>query len=162
MGGSIQCDLSHATFHIDGNLVKVNREPKNVYMIEEEIEDDMKNFVDTDVNAFRAEVLVLKKDKHKSQLEVEANAKIEQGDLWSMFFDGACSKDGSSVGILLISPIGTTYNFSFTLCFPCTNNIAEYEALLLVFRLAYKYGIKCLQVVGDSNLIVSQVRNVYV
>ena len=46
--------------------MKVNREPKNVYMIEEEIEDDMKIFVDTDVNAFRAKVLVLKKDKHKS------------------------------------------------------------------------------------------------
>ena len=35
MRGSIQCDLSHETFHIDGNLVKVNREPENVYMIEE-------------------------------------------------------------------------------------------------------------------------------
>ena len=35
IGGSIQCDLSHAAFHIDGNLVKVNRDPKNVYMIEE-------------------------------------------------------------------------------------------------------------------------------
>ena len=65
MGGSIQCDLSHATFQIDGNLVKVNREPKNVYMIEEEIEDDMKNFLDTDVNAFRAKVLTLRKDKKK-------------------------------------------------------------------------------------------------
>ena len=41
----------------------------------------MKNFVDTDVNAFRDKVLVLKKDKHKSQLEVEANAKTEHGDL---------------------------------------------------------------------------------
>lgn len=52
MGGSLQCDLSFCTFNIDGNLVKINREPKSVYMIEEEIEDDMKNFVDTYVNAF--------------------------------------------------------------------------------------------------------------
>ena len=142
MGGSIQCDLSHATFQIDGNLVKVNREPKNVYMIEEEIEDDMKDFVDIDVKAFRFEVLFLKKDKHKSQLEIEVDAKIDQGDLWSIFFYGACCKDGSGVGILLISPTEKIYKFSFTLSFPCTNNIAKYEALLLVLRLAHKYGIK--------------------
>ena len=66
MGGSLQCDLSFSTFNIDGNLVKINREPKSIYMIEEEIEDDMINFVDIDVNAFRVEVLTLKKGKHKS------------------------------------------------------------------------------------------------
>ena len=68
MGGSLQCDLSFATFNIDGNLVKINREPKIIYMIEEEIEDDMIKFVDTNVNAFRAEVLTLKKGKHKSYI----------------------------------------------------------------------------------------------
>ena len=91
----------------------------------------MKNFVDTDVNAFRAEVLVLKKDKHKSQIEIEADTKTDRGNLWTLFFDGACCKDGFGAGILLISLAGTTYKFSFTLSFPCTNNIAEYEALLL-------------------------------
>lgn len=71
MGGSIQCDLSYATFQIDGKLVRINREPKSVYMIEQEIKDDMTCFVDTDVNAFRAEVLVLQKEKIKSPIVVE-------------------------------------------------------------------------------------------
>ena len=79
-----------------------------------------------------------------------------------MFFDGACCKEGFGAGVLLISPAGTTYKFSFTLSFPCTNNIAEYEALLLGLRLAHKHEIKCLRVIGDSELIVSQVRNVYI
>ena len=79
-----------------------------------------------------------------------------------MFFDGACYKDGSSVCILLISPIGTTNKFSFTLNFPCTNNIAEYEALLLELRLAYQYGMKCLQVIGNFELVVSKIRDIYV
>ena len=52
MGGSFQCDLSFSTFNIDGNLVKINREPKSVFMIEEELEDDMTNYVDKDINAF--------------------------------------------------------------------------------------------------------------
>lgn len=95
-------------------------------------------------------------------MEVKANTKIDKGDLWTMFFDGAYCKEGSGVGILLISPAGITYKFSFTLSFPCTNNIAEYEALLFGLRLAHKHGIKCLHVIGDSKLVVSQVRNVYV
>ena len=68
MGRSLQCDISFSTFNINGNLVKINREAKSIYMIEEEIEDDMKKIVDIDVNAFRAEVLTLKKGKQKSQI----------------------------------------------------------------------------------------------
>ena len=90
MGASLQCDLSFATFNIDGYLVKINWESKRMYMIEEEIEDDMTNFVDIDVNAFLAKVLTLKKDKNKSQMEVEVDTKIDKGDLWTIFFDGSC------------------------------------------------------------------------
>ena len=95
MGGSLQCDLSYATFQIYGNLMKLNREPKNVYMIEEEIEDDMTYFDNTNVNAFRVEVLVLKKDTHKSQIEIKVDTTTDKGDLWTLFFGGAFSKEGS-------------------------------------------------------------------
>ena len=162
MGGSLQCDLSFATFNIDGNLVKIDREPKSVYMIIEDAEDDMTNFVDTDVNTFRAELMTLKRDKQKTPMEEEVKSKSNKGDLWAMFFDGAYCKDGAGAGILLISPAGVTYKFSFTLSFPCTNNIAEYEALLLGLKIAHKHGIKCLHVIGDSELVISQIRNAYV
>ena len=33
---------------------------------------------------------------------------------------------------------------------------------MLGLRLAHKHGIKCLNVIGDSELVVSQVRNAYV
>ena len=89
MEGSLQCDLSFATFNIDGNLVKIDREPKSVYMIIEDTEDDMTDFVDTDVNAFRAEVMTLKRDKQKTPMEEEVKSKSNKGDLWAMFFDGA-------------------------------------------------------------------------
>ena len=86
---------------------------------------------------------------------MEADTKSDKGDLWAMFFDGAYCKDGVGVGILLISPARVTYKFSFTLNFPCNNNIAEYEALLLGLRLAHKHGVKCIHVIGDSDLVVS-------
>lgn len=79
-----------------------------------------------------------------------------------MYFNRACCKEGSGAGILLISPDGCTYKFSFTLNFPCKNNIVEYEALMLGLRLAHKHGIKCVYVNGDYALIISIVRGIYV
>ena len=87
-------------------------------MIEEDVEDDMTCFIDTNVNAFRVEVLFLKKDMHKPPIVLEVDVVSHKGDLWTIFIDGACYKEGSGVGILLISPKGTKYKFSFTLCFP--------------------------------------------
>ena len=68
-------------------------------MIEEDVEDNMKNFVDTNTNAFRDEVLTLKKSKHKSQMGMEADTKKDKGDLWTMSFDRVCCKDAPGVGI---------------------------------------------------------------
>ena len=76
-----------------------------------------------------------------------------------MYFDGAKSKHGAGAGIVLISPSGEEKCFSFRLEFEATNNVAEYEALLLGLEIARDQKIKCLSVIGDSDLIVSQVKN---
>jgi hypothetical protein len=52
-------------------------------------------------------------------------------DLWTMFFDGACTKESVGAGVVLISPSKKTSHLSFKLDFKVTNNIVEYEALLL-------------------------------
>jgi hypothetical protein len=44
----------------------------------------------------------------------------------------------------------------FKLGFPCSNNAIEYEAYLTRLAIAHEMGIKCLKVIGDSNLVVSQ------
>jgi ribonuclease HI len=57
-----------------------------------------------------------------------------------MYFNGSVCGDGCGIGILLVSPQGAAYSFSIRLPTPCTNNLAEYEAvrkgmeLLLVAR----------------------------
>ncbi|KAK1627471.1 hypothetical protein QYE76_001786 [Lolium multiflorum] len=48
---------------------------------------------------------------------------------WAMFFDGSVCDDGCGIGILLVSPRGAEYSFSIRLSTPCTNNVAEYEAI---------------------------------
>ena len=76
-----------------------------------------------------------------------------------MYFDGACSKYGKGVGIVLISQIEKAYHFTFRLEFDATNNIAEYEALLIGLEIAKDMGIKILNIKGDSDLIILQVKN---
>jgi len=76
---------------------------------------------------------------------------------WGLDFDGAHSSTGSDAGIVLRSLDNETTLFSYRLEFDYTNNIAEYEALILGINLAIDMNIKNLHVKGDSDLIVSQV-----
>jgi hypothetical protein len=50
---------------------------------------------------------------------------------WKLFFDGSASRGGQGVGVVLISPKGTVFETSARLEYFCTNNQAEYEAILL-------------------------------
>ena len=47
---------------------------------------------------------------------------------------------------------------SFKLEFPCSNNAAEYKAYLTVLAIALSIKVKHMRVLGDFNLIVSQVK----
>lgn len=63
-----------------------------------------------------------------------SNLSKESSDmhgLWDMFFDGSRNKNGAATDVLLISPRGEKYYFSFKLHLCCTNNVAKYEALIL-------------------------------
>ena len=58
MGGSLQCDLTYATFHIGDKAVEVNKEKRVSHILGEEIDKDATCFLDTGVNAFRAELII--------------------------------------------------------------------------------------------------------
>ena len=76
---------------------------------------------------------------------------------WKMYFGGATNQNGSSIGVLLISPKGTHIPFSGMLNFPTTNNAIEYEASIMGLQAALGLGVKELEVYGDSALIISQI-----
>ena len=95
----------------------------------------------------------------------EDNIPLEQIDLddgmWHMHFDGSCSNEGNIARIILYSPVGKIQNFSYRLEFACTNNVTEFEALLLGIENAYNLGCVHLTVFGDSKLVVSRVHKIY-
>jgi ribonuclease HI len=51
---------------------------------------------------------------------------------------------------------------SYKLNFQCTNNIAEYEVLMLSLKLLKKVCAKQIMVRGDSELIIKQIKGEYV
>lgn len=53
-------------------------------------------------------------------------------------------------GVILYDLDGVSTSLSFKFDFPCSNNVAEYEALLLGLIPALKLGVKKFQVQGDS------------
>ena len=78
-----------------------------------------------------------------------------------MFFDGACSRETAGAGVVLVSPKKESIQLSFKLAFQVTNNIAEYEALILGLNVAKDRGIKNIKVFGDVDLIIQQVNKTF-
>ena len=161
MGGSLQCDLTYANFHIGDKDIKVNREPRVNHILGEEIDKDTTCFLDTGVNAFRVELIIQEVENLPAMIEHEVESFLDLPLLWTMFFDGASSKEGAGARVVFVSPEKNTFRYSFTLNFLCTNNIAEYEALLLGLKVSSHHGIKKLHVIGDSKLVISQIRETY-
>ena len=58
-----------------------------------------------------------------------------------MYFDGDNTQSSASVGVVLISPSKENIHLSYKLDFKTTNNITEYEALLLGVKAAKEMGI---------------------
>jgi len=78
-----------------------------------------------------------------------------------MFFDGASSRESVGAGVVFISPTQETISLSYKLEFEATNNVAEYEALVLGLRATKDMKIEELAVFRDVELIVHQVKNPY-
>jgi ribonuclease HI len=81
--------------------------------------------------------------------------------VWKIFFDGASSSIGAGARVVFISPCQETISLSYKMEFEITNNVAEYEDLVLGMRDAKEMGIKEMAVFGDVELIIQQVKNIY-
>lgn len=85
-----------------------------------------------------------------------------------MNFDGAVGNDGAGIGIWVHSPFSTPNKvpsnvrvFSYKLAFECSNNEAEYEALIAGLKILRKLNAKSISIYGDSELVIRQVRGEY-
>ncbi|XP_076920922.1 uncharacterized protein LOC143582181 [Bidens hawaiensis] len=102
--------------------------------------------------------------KHKEQeclIEQQPQAPPEQGQVLSLFTDGASSSEGSGAGLRLVNPEGHEFTYTIKLEFKSTNNEVEYEDFLAGLRIAKKLGVKHLEARVDSMLIARQINGTY-
>jgi len=85
-----------------------------------------------------------------------------------MYFDRAMGKDGTYIRIWICSPIfqpnkipSSVKICSYKLAFDCSNNEAEYEALIAGLKILKKLNAKRISFYGYSRLIIKQVKGEY-
>uniref|UniRef100_A0A7N2L0M9 RNA-directed DNA polymerase n=1 Tax=Quercus lobata TaxID=97700 RepID=A0A7N2L0M9_QUELO len=86
---------------------------------------------------------------------------IEEMPPWIMFFDGAARREGAGAGVVFVSPQRQILLYSFSLSELCSNNVAEYQALIIGLQMAIEMGIAQLEIFGDSKLIINQILEQY-
>ena len=80
---------------------------------------------------------------------------------WTIHFDGSRQLEGSGAGVVLTSPRGDKFCYVLRLMFPCTNNSAEYEALLHGLQMAKEMNLIGVRCFGDSDLVAQQVSGMW-
>ncbi|KAM2437189.1 hypothetical protein ACFX1W_014327 [Malus domestica] len=78
-----------------------------------------------------------------------------------MFFDGSARADGAGARVVFMSPQRQILPYSFQLSELCSNNVAEYQTLIIGLQMAINMGITALEVFGDSKLIINQLLTEY-
>jgi ribonuclease HI len=80
---------------------------------------------------------------------------------WKLFFDSSACREGHGLGIVLISPRGAVLEQSVRLEYFCTNNHAEYDAIMLGLQILSSMGVKHVEKFGDSLLVVQQITGTF-
>jgi ribonuclease HI len=75
--------------------------------------------------------------------------------MWNMSFDGVVSKERLGVGVWINPPKVGTKLCSYKPVIDCTNNMAEYEALILGLNTLKELGAKRIVIHGDYELIIN-------
>jgi ribonuclease HI len=82
---------------------------------------------------------------------------IKDAEAWTVFCDGSWGTFGAGATVVLVAPSNVKTCFAVKLDFSCTNNIAEYEALLLGLRKLRAMGIRRAILKTNSQVIAGHV-----
>jgi ribonuclease HI len=87
---------------------------------------------------------------------------LEEG-VWSLYCDGASrgNPGQAAAGVVLVDALGDIRVQYGEYLGQATNNVAEYQALILGLKMARNLGVKKIQVFTDSELMVRQLKGQY-
>ena len=91
--------------------------------------------------------IIVVEEEHK-QVNFE---NITHEYLWHLDFDGSMNRLGAGARVWIYNLENDHLEgHAFKLNFQCTNNMAEYEALVLGLQIVRKLGAKSVSIMGDS------------
>ena len=128
-------DISYATIPVfGGEFRRLYREVQMAYLVSDSIHPNNHPIYSIDENL--GSCMWQLNDEVEGVLQVQKDIPVqvkreEPDGLWQMYFDDSSSKEGAGAGVLLISAGGEVISLMYKLEFKTTNNIAEYEALIL-------------------------------
>jgi ribonuclease HI len=95
--------------------------------------------------------------------EVADYYQERESDFWTLNCDGACrgNPGPAGAGAVLRDPSGKTKAQLSRYLGETTNNVAEYQALILGLQLARQHGVRRLRILLDSQLVVEQLNGSY-
>jgi hypothetical protein len=155
LGGTLHMDLTYDTIPVFGGEHRIlYREAQLAYIISGEANPTNNPIfsLDTDLGSSFLQLTNAPKPllKHRKYPTTSHEFSSPITSIWKMFFDGASSREGAGAGIFFVSPTQETVSLSYKLEFETTNNVEEYEALVLGLRDAKEMGIQEVAVLGDT------------
>ena len=165
-------DMSYATIPVFVQQRRLYRENRLVYMISSpkcpqnhpiySIDTNLGSliFCNDSSNEQPNSIVMIKKLENEEHGELTEVIPVQE-KRWNLHFDGAIGKDGAGVGICLNGPNHENHLCSYKLYFNCTNNVLEYEALILGIERLKELKIKNVFIYGDSEPIINQVKGIY-
>jgi hypothetical protein len=162
-------DMSYETIPIFGEQRRLYRETRLAHMVSSK--DKPNNHpiyvVDIDIGSSifyhnycckgekqTDEQLSDKKDQQQ-QTQIISKQEIEEDGLWTMDFDGVVNKEGARAGVWVRNSKNDIKLCSFKLYFDWTNNVVDYEALILGLNILKNLKGKRIDVYGDSKLVIN-------
>lgn len=129
MEGKIKMDQARAIILVGNKKIKLEPEEKTMFMVLKF--DDPKAQILYQEMEFGNYMMFFDFNCFEEQLEPSSDPKI-----WTLEFDDSCTTTRSKIGIVLVSLDGDVTQLAYKLQFKNTNNIAQYETLLLGISIA--------------------------
>lgn len=116
----------------DGSFTRVTCEENKPVCFQIKEDHEMDIFLNIDLGNY----VVLEDITNKESID-----QINNGS-WKLFLDGACTKNGLGIGVIIESTESKIHPHDFKLQFECTNNESEYEILIQGLEMEKNMGIK--------------------